>query len=197
MIRPLLISVAVVSLAACNAPEPAAPPSAETPPAASGAPEPAAADVLTAQGFGPLRIGMSRAEVEAALGPDAHPDAVGGAEPDACDLFRPARAPEGLLVMVERGVLTSVWVSRDTALKTDRGLGVGDTAERVRQVYGAAVTAEPHKYVEAPAEYLTAWTTADHAGPAARGVKYEIGQDGRVMRIGVGGPSIAYVEGCS
>lgn len=197
MIRRLLVTAAVAALAGCNPPEQAEPrpqPPAETPTPPA---EASGADVLTAQGFGPLRIGMSRAEVEAALGTDANPDAVGGADPQACDLFRPARAPEGMLVMLERGVLTSVWVARNPAVKTDRGLGVGDTAERVRQVYGPSVTAELHKYVDAPAAYLTAWTTADQTSAAARGVKYEIGQDGTVTRIGVGGPSIAYVEGCS
>ncbi|HRO34441.1 MAG TPA: hypothetical protein PLQ03_13645 [Brevundimonas sp.] len=197
MIRRLLVTAAVAALAACNPPEQAEPqpqPPAETPPPSAEAP---GANVLTAQGFGPLRIGMTRAEVEAALGADANPNAVGGADPEACDLFRPARAPEGMLVMLEQGVLTSVWVARNTEVKTDRGLGVGDTAERVRQVYGTSVTAEPHKYVDAPAAYLTAWTTADQTSAAARGVKYEIGQDGKVTRIGVGGPSIGYVEGCS
>ena len=105
-------SVAVLSLAACGAP----PPEPETPaePAPAPAPTPgapvSAADKLTAQGYGPLRIGMTRAEVEAALGPDSDPEAVGGPDPESCDQFRPERAPEGVLVMVEDGVLARISV---------------------------------------------------------------------------------------
>lgn len=194
-------SIAALSLAACGAPssEPADAPAAPAAPAGPtepGAPA-SAADQLTALGFGPLRIGMTRAEVEAALGPDADPEAVGGPDPASCDMFRPERAPEGLLVMVEDGVLTSIWLSRNTAVGTDRALNIGDTAAEVKSVYGAAAETTPHKYVDAPAEYITVWSTADHDSPAARGLKYEIGMDGRVQTIAGGGPSIQYVEGCA
>ncbi len=188
-------SVAALSLAACGAP-PSEPADAPADPAGRGASGPAV-DQLTALGFGPLRIGMTRAEVEAALGPDADPEAVGGPDPAACDMFRPERAPRGLLVMVEDGVLTSIWIGRNTEIATDRGLNIGDTAAEVKSAYGAAAEAMPHAYVEAPAEYITVWSTADHQSPAARGVKYEIGTDGRVQSIAGGGPSIQYVEGCA
>ena len=53
---------------------------------------------------------------------------------------------------------------------------------------------EPHKYVDAPAKYLTA-PNADSGGPALR---FEIGQDGKVSLIHVGlMPVLAYVEGCA
>jgi len=205
MIRQLLAASAVLALAACGAPEPEESPSpaAEAPgadagklPDMPGAPV-SAADKLTAQGYGPLRIGMTVSEIEAAMGPDADPGAVGGPDPASCDMFRPARAPEGLLVMVENGVLTSVWVSRNAAVETDRALNVGDTAAEVKRVYGADAVVEPHKYVDAPAEYITVWATADRQGPAARGLTYEIGADGKVESIAGGGPSILYVEGCA
>jgi hypothetical protein len=189
-------SAALLGLSACNAPAPApAPPAPEAPPLPA-TPLPAAA-TLTADGYGPLRIGMTRAEIVTALGEDANPDAVGGPDPQACDMFRPARAPEGLLVMVEDGVLTSVHLGRNTTVETDRGLAIGDTAAEVKRIYGSAAGVTPHKYVDAPAEYITVWTTADHDGPAARGLRYEIGADGRVQGIAVGGPSIQYVEGCA
>jgi hypothetical protein len=189
-------SVALLGLSACNAPEPAPPP-AEPAPAPAKPARPPAANTLTPEGFGPLRIGMTRAEIAAALGEDANPDAVGGPDPEACDMFRPTRAPEGLLVMVEDGVLTSVQLTRNTSIATDRGLSVGDTAAEVKQTYGSAAEVSPHKYIEAPAEYITVWTTGDHASAAARGVRYEIDAEGRVQRISVGGPSIQYVEGCA
>ena len=202
MIRLVALGAAAfLALAACGAPPPE-PADAPTEPVAPASPmEPgapvSAADRLTAQGFGPLRIGMTRAEVEAALGPDADPEAVGGPDPASCDMFRPNRAPDGLLVMVEKDVLTSVWISRNTGVETDRGLNIGDTAAEVKRVYGPAAEAIPHKYADAPSEYITVWATTDHEGAAARGLTYEIGQDGRVESIAGGGPSIQYVEGCA
>ncbi|MDQ3126641.1 MAG: hypothetical protein M3Q74_13685, partial [Pseudomonadota bacterium] len=98
MIRRLLLTSAVLALAACGAPDPEPAPTPEPAPVPAPAP---AADVLTAQGFGPLRIGMTRAEVETALGADSNPEAVGGPDPASCDIFHPARAPQGMMVMVE------------------------------------------------------------------------------------------------
>ncbi len=164
---------------------------------------PATADVLTAEGFGPLRIGMSRAEVVKALGEDSDPAAVGGPDPETCDEFRPARAPEDMLVMIERGGLTSIALVGGSKVATDRGLRLGAEAAAVRAAYGEALRAEPHKYEEAPAEYLTAWTKEAPRGedyssnPAARGIRYEIGRSGKVRAIHAGGPSIQYVEGCA
>jgi hypothetical protein len=167
------------------------------------APAPAAAAVLTAEGFGPLRIGMTRAEVVEALGEDSDPEAVGGPDPESCDMFRPARAPEGMLVMIEEGRLTSIALIDDSKVATDRGLRLGASAAAVRAAYGDALRAEPHKYEEAPAEYLTVWAreaprrASDPAAATARGISYEIGGKGVVQAIHAGGPSIQYVEGCA
>ena len=197
MIRRLMLTTAVLALAACGAPDPQPTPE----PAPAPAPEPApAADVLTAQGFGPLRIGMTRAEVEAALGPDANPEAVGGPDPEACDVFRPARAPQGMMVMVENGVLTSIWLGTGSTLKTDKGFGVGDTATAIKAAYGPLAHVSPHKYSPAPAEYITTWNVGGSADyvqdPAARGIAYHVGTDGRAQQVAAGGPSIQYVESC-
>lgn len=166
------------------------------------APE-AARPVATAEGFGPLRIGMSRAEVVKALGEDSDPAAVGGPDPESCDMFRPQRAPEGMLVMIEEGRLISLSLIEGSKVRTDRGLGLGATAAEVRSVYGKALQAGPHKYEEAPAEYLTVWAKDGPGGdeyaaaPTARGIRYEVGAKGRVQAIHAGGPSIQYVEGCA
>lgn len=167
------------------------------------APAPAAAAVLTAEGFGPLRIGMSRAEVVKALGEDDDPEAIGGPDPRSCDQFRPERAPEGMLVMIEEGRLTSISLIDGSKVRTDRGLALGATAAEVRAAYGKALQAGPHKYEEAPAEYLTSWAKdgprgeAFQTAAAARGIRYEVGAKGRVQAIHAGGPSIQYVEGCA
>ena len=175
---------------------------ADTPPppvdtGAAVAPDTAAAGPprLTADGWGALRIGMTRAEVVAAAGEDANPEAVGGPDPESCDEFRPRRAPPGMRVMIEGGRLTRISVARDAAVRTDAGLGVGDPAAAVRAAYGARATSTPHKYVDAPAEYITVWQT-EASDSTARGIVYEVGEDGRVAQVHAGSSSIQYVEGC-
>ncbi|WP_222926898.1 hypothetical protein [Sphingomonas gilva] len=199
----------VLALAAC-APEAAdkaesgnaAAPVSQPPPAAPAEPAraPATETALTADGWGPLRIGMSRAEIEAALGGDADPAAVGGPDPEACDQFRPARAPQGMLVMVEDGKLARISLVRDADIATDRGISLGDDAARVRAAYGDAIGATPHAYLHPEGGYLTVWARGgggeDVRDPAARGIRYEIGEDDRVTAIHAGGPAIQHVEGC-
>lgn len=188
---------AALALAACSAETPA-------PPAAPEHVQEIDANALTATGWGPLRIGMTRAELVAAVGEDANPNAVGGANPEECDLFHPAQTPDGVLVMIQNGVLTRISATRASALDTDRGFGIGDSAEAIKQAYGADAQVSPHAYQDAPAEYITVWTngapadaTAYVEDEAARGVRYEIGGEATVTAIHVGGPSIQYVEGCA
>lgn len=194
--RVLTVSVAALVVACGPAASPGDSGEAGTDPAAAPA---ADAQTLRPDGWGPLRIGMTRAEVEAALGPDANPDAVGGPDPEACDEFRPARAPAGVLVMVENGVLTRVSAT-EPGLTTAEGFGVGAAAEAVRAALGDRARFESHKYAEAPAGYILSWTTPQTApyveDPAARGVLYEVGAEGTVVAVRVGGPAIQYVEGC-
>ena len=182
------------SAATAPAPAPTAPPAAAS--------DPQALPPLTAQGWGPLRIGMTLAEVIAALGPDSDPGAIGGPDPESCDQFRPARAPDGMLVMIEEGRLTRISLIDGSKVKTDRGLGLGATAAAVRTAYGAKAQSTPHKYGEPPQEYLTVWAVG--GGPAdrlvppnSRGIQYEVDRDGKVGAIHAGGPSILYVEGCA
>lgn len=171
----------------------------------SAAPSRPAADmpatpVLTAHGLGELKIGMTLAEVIAAAGPDANPAATGGHEPEQCDQFRPSRAPQGVLVMVEDGRLTRISLIRSSTIKTDRGVGLGSSAAEVRIAYKSAAIASPHKYRDAPAEYLTVWARKSQAGNQTtatdRGIVFEVDGRGVVDLVHAGGPSIQYIEGC-
>ena len=95
MIRSILVTASVLALAACNAPEPekaateAVPPPVATPDAPLAVVD---ANALTPDGWGNIRVGMTRAEVEAAEGPDSSPNAVGGTDPAACPPFHPEQA---------------------------------------------------------------------------------------------------------
>jgi hypothetical protein len=197
--------IAAFALAACspasNEPAPATPapaaPAAETP-----APSPAITfDVLTPDGIGPLKIGMTKDEVIAAAGDTRSPNAA-GIPGGGCTEFQPQRAPDGLWVMIEGGKLTRITIGEMSTLKTDKGLGLGDTADAVKTAYGAEAKASPHKYQDAPAEYITWWKGGPRTEPyvqdeTARGLVYEIDGTGKVGAIHAGGPSIQYVEGCA
>ena len=189
----------VCTFAACE-PAPESPPAeveARSEPAsgepAEVGPQPGP-ELLTPDGWGPLRIGMTLDEVVAAAGADANPEAVGGPVPGECDEFRPLQAPEGVLVMVENGILTRISITRDNGIVTPEGIRVGDPADRVLQAYGDRVQLEPHKYVDPPAAYLTVWREAATGEP--RGIRYEVDADGRVNFLRGGASSIEYVEGC-
>lgn len=153
------------------------------------------ANLITPDGWGPLRIGMTRAEVVAAAGEDANPNAVGGPDPDRCDEFRPASAPAGLLVMVQRGVLTRISVSRTSDIRTPEDFGVGDSGSSVLEDYGSRASVGPHQYWPPPAKYITVWRE-ESSDVDRRGIRYEIDTTGEVVHIHAGGPSIEYVEGC-
>lgn len=195
----LLTTVAVLALlAACG--QSAAPPATTEAPVTTA---PVDANAITSEGWTTLRVGMTRAQVTAAVGAQANPNTVGGADPQACDLFHPANAPEGMLVMIQQDVLTSITLRNNTTLRTDRGFGVGSTAAEINAAYGASAVSEPHKYVDG-AEYITVWTTGGPTAsapfvqdPTARGVRYETNAEGVVTAVHAGGDSIQNVEGCS
>ena len=194
--------LAALVLGACS-PQPSEPAPATTPPApAPEAPSPAVTlDVLTADGIGPLRIGMTKDEVITAVGDTRTPDAAGIPDSD-CTEFQPRRAPDGLWVMLEAGKLTRITLGELSSVKSDKGLGLGDPAAAVKAAYGAEAKTTPHKYQDKPAEYITWWKGGARSEPyvqdeAARGIVYEIDGTGKVGAIHAGGPSIQYVEGCA
>lgn len=150
--------------------------------------------LLTPDGWGPLRIGMTRAAVVAAAGEDSQPDAVGGPEPERCDEFRPLDATD-VLVMIEDGVLTRISVSRNTDIATPAGFRVGDAGADIVAGYGARADVTPHKYLQAPARYITVWN-GQVADSERRGIRYETDVEDVVAFIRGGGASIEYVEGC-
>jgi hypothetical protein len=138
---------------------------------------------------------MSLADVVAAAGDDAIPDAVGGPDPERCDEFRPSHAPEGVLVMIERGFLTRISVSNNTEIATPAGFRVGDSGVSVLDQYGARARVDPHQYWEPPAQYITVWRFGSSEADR-RGIRYEVDSGGEIVHIRAGGPSIEYVEGC-
>ncbi|WP_188053143.1 hypothetical protein [Sphingosinithalassobacter sp. CS137] len=153
--------------------------------ATANAAAPAAGDpVLTLEGLGALRIGQPV--------PTDSSWAVGGAqEADACAAIRSPDYP-GVYAIVERGAVRRITVAEGSDVKLIEGIGVGASESAVRADF-AGFREEPHKYVAAPAKYLTA-PNADSGDPALR---FEIGERGTVTAIHIGTmPVLGYVEGC-
>jgi len=144
---------------------------------------------LTPDGLGAVRIGMTRAEVEAAIGNALEGEPVD--EGMTCVEMVPAGPEQGLWFMFEDSKLTRISIGEPSKVKTELGIGVGTSADAVRSAYGPALLAEPHHYGELPAEYLTFWTEPDK-----RGLRFETDARRKVQTIHAGNSAIEYVEGC-
>jgi hypothetical protein len=152
------------------------------------------APVLRHDGFGPLRVGMTAAQAEAALGhfrlipfnPGAPADSM------ACGYAESERLPAGVKVMMEGARVVRVdVVSGDAA--TAEGARIGDTEARVQQLYPGRVTVGPHKYTDG--HYLTVRPAA--ASDTTHLIVFET--DGQAVLRYRGGqkPQVEYVESCA
>ncbi|WP_420128251.1 hypothetical protein [Longimicrobium sp.] len=149
---------------------------------------------LRHDGIGPLRVGMTAAQAEAALGsfrlipfnPGAPADSM------ACGYAGSDRLPAGVKVMMEgaRVVRLDV-VSGDVA--TAGGARIGDTEARVQQLYPGRVTVGPHKYTDG--HYLT--VRPAEASDTTHLIVFET--DGQKVLRYRGGqkPQVEYVESCA
>ncbi|HEX6373215.1 MAG TPA: hypothetical protein VF006_30100 [Longimicrobium sp.] len=149
---------------------------------------------LRNDGIGSLRVGMTAAEAETALGhfrtipfnPGAPADSM------ACGYAASDRLPAGVKVMMEgaRVVRLDV-VSGDVA--TAEGARIGDTEARIQQLYPGRVTVQPHKYTDG--HYLV--VRPAEASDAMHLIVFET--DGQAVLRFRGGqkPQVEYVEGCA
>lgn len=158
---------------------------------AAAAPTPHHDWKLTPAGWGPVRIGMSREQVSKALDVELQGEAFDN-EGSCIELFPESNALQGTYFMFLDGKLSRISVVDPGEIETPRGIHVGSTAEEVRQAYGEKLKAEPHHYVDLPAEYLTYWLRPDE-----RGVRFETDADEKVQTIHAGNGSIQLVEGCA
>lgn len=175
--------LALACLAACS-PPPAEPPAA-APPAAPEA-------VLSADGYGPIRIGMTAEEASAAYGHAFVADPALDA-PEICQTYRPADgAPQdGLRLLTRNNRIASVTDHGSAAVRTAEGIGVGSTLAQVQAAYPSAVRREA-AYDEPPAHELIAWRT-----PETSGMLFVISGQGVVTTIRAGDDSILLIEGCA
>ena len=146
---------------------------------------------LTPAGWGPARIGMTRAQVSKALHVELQGDAFDN-EGTCLELYASDNGLPGMYFMFEDDKLTRISASEPSAVATPRGIHVGSTAEEVRKAYGADLKTEPNHYLELPAEYLTYWLK-----PEKSGVRFETDAEQKVETIHAGNESIQLIEGCA
>lgn len=172
----------LVLLAACSPKEEAANSPATPTPAQE---TPAAEWMITADGVGPIRVGMTVEEARQALA-----GKLAGApasQEESCYYVRPDGEPQGVLFMVTDDRIARVDV-REGAIATAEGARVGDSEERIQSLYPGRVTVTPHKYVEG--HYLTV-ADGDHR------LLFET-EAGKVTAYRAGRlPEVEWVEGCS
>lgn len=111
-----------------------------------------------------------------------------------CDYVYPAVGsglPENVGVMVVKGKIARVDVDTG-AVTTDDGAKIGDSEDRVKDIYGDEVQVTPHKY-NPGWHYMTVMGDSASAG---RAIVFET--DGtRVTRFRAGQlPQVQWVEGC-
>ena len=146
---------------------------------------------LTPDGYGPVRIGMTRAQVERALNVRLEGTPVDDA--NVCIEMEPGSGPHrNLYFMFANRRLSRIAAGQGSPVTTPRGIGIGASAAQVRRAYGRALRAEEHTYIGQPAEYLTFWTS-----PNRRGVRFTTDANRRVETIIAGDETILYIEGCA
>ena len=159
--------------------------------AATGAavvPAPAAADtawVVRPGSVGPVRVGMTAGEARRVLGLAA------GKGSEGCSyLGGTAGTRLHANVMLSNDTVVRFDVL-DSAMATAEGARVGDTEERVRQLYAGDVAEQPHKYLPG-GHYLI----VTPAGESVERVVFET--DGKVVTKYRAGrrPEVENVEGC-
>ena len=169
-----------------TAPAPPPPGTAASPADQPDFPPQASRDwIVTPAGVGPVRFGMTVAEVRSALR-----DSLAALPADgSCAVVAPPGAPAGLTLMFENGRVVRADVDQPT-VATDHGVMVGMSRVVVGGRYHDSVTATPHKY-DPKAEYLT------YTSPASADQRVVFEVSGGVQRFRAGVlPAVEYVERC-
>jgi hypothetical protein len=144
----------------------------------------AAADRLSMDSFGPIRVGMSVAEAQRAAGVEL----TGNLSLPRCAMLYLATDP-AVQLMIEHGQVTRIDVT-DGRHPTVLGIRVGDTEARAQATYGGKLEVTPHKY-DGRGHYLTL------RSPDKKSAMIFETDGERIVRMRAGVvPSVEYVERC-
>lgn len=140
-------------------------------------------------GFGPIRIGMTRAQAERvaamALSDDRELSSA------YCYYLDFTRGLKGVIFMVTEGRISRVDILAP-GFATLSGAQVGNTEARLKEIYGERAKFTPHKYLGAAGNYVTVMSADGRYA-----VQFET-KHGRVFRYRAGKfPEVALVEGCN
>jgi hypothetical protein len=146
---------------------------------------------VTARGYGPIEAGMMLDQAAAAGGRPFSDLMLGSEE---CDyVFFAGDSVEGNVhFMVVHGRVARVDVS-DGGIATAEGARIGDSEQRIRELYPGRITVEPHKYIDG--HYMI----VAPAAPADSGHAIIFETDGAHVTSYRAGrlPEVRYIEGCS
>src|SRR5471032_524091 len=128
-------------------------------------------------GFGPVRIWMTRAQAERAAGLPMSDDRE--LTSAYCYYLDFTRSIKGVIFMVTEGRISRVDVLA-AGYATLSGARIGDTEARLRELYGERAKFAPHKYLGAAGNYVTI-----NSSDGRHAVQFET-KHGRVFRFRAG-----------
>lgn len=145
----------------------------------------------TFETVGPLRIGMSLAQVNQALGTHLAAPEVPDADPSGrCVYLEPPRNPAIGLMLID-GRLARIDIVKK-GIDVTTGIAVGDSTAAVVAAYGSRITTEPDAYYPRRGRYLTVLSASGRYG-----MRFVI-LDGRVTAYYSGtSEALRFVEGCA
>ena len=100
-------------------------------------------DGLSITGIGPITVGMTEAEAEAAAGVPIGPPSGAAAGSGACAYLGAPEADPIVMLLVIDGVISRVDVVEGSPVTTLSGIGIGSTEEEVLDTYGRRIVEEP------------------------------------------------------
>jgi len=153
----------------------------------------AADNVLTTQGLGKVKVGMTLEAAETALGSKLE---IGYPNDKSCGTGgRADKMDDNVWYMFENGNVARIDVGNEGAhvarIVTAEGVGAGSTEKAVLDVYRGRVKVQPHPYLENQGHYLVV-DDPDHK----HGIIFETDLE-VVTSVRAGAyPALGYIEGC-
>lgn len=154
--------------------------------AAAAAGPASAPHILSSRGLGAVRLGMSQAQLRAAL---AQPLGVLEAGPETCLTLETSRAVEPILTFTLREDRLRLIKVAGRGVATRSGVVVGMAFDQVKALFGPELEVGTNSYNDNVIE-ATVWETDRH-----HGVRFAV-RNGHVEAMVAGDDALQWVEGC-